>query len=70
MTVDEAYAILAVKREASDDEIKMAYRRLLNRYHPDKLAAKGLSTEAMERANEQTRQVKAAYDRLKQARGF
>ena len=33
------YAALNVKRDASEDDIKRAYRRLALRYHPDKTSA-------------------------------
>ena len=31
----DPYTILGVKRDASDDEIKRAYRALVRKYHPD-----------------------------------
>lgn len=68
MSLESAYTVLGLKPDASDEAVKLSYRRLLNRHHPDKLAAQDLSQEALERANEQTRQVKAAYDRIRKAR--
>jgi DnaJ like chaperone protein len=41
LSLEGAYTTLGLERKASDEEVKMAYRRLINRYHPDKLAAKG-----------------------------
>jgi curved DNA-binding protein CbpA len=32
------YVVLEVKRDASDADIKSAYRRLATRYHPQKVA--------------------------------
>ena len=66
----DAYAILGVEESCSDGELKRAYRRMMNRHHPDKLVAKGLPEEMMKVATEKTREIKAAYDRLKEVRGL
>ncbi len=67
-SLDDAYATLGVSPNASDDEVKRAYRRMMNRHHPDKLAAKGLPDEMMKAATERTQQIKAAWDAVKAAR--
>jgi len=56
------FRVLGVKSNASDDEIKKAYRRLANKYHPDKLH--GLSEDETEQAAQQLQRVKKAYDVL------
>ena len=66
----DAYAILGVDESCSDAELKKAYRRMMNRHHPDKLVAKGLPEEMMRIATEKTREIRTAYDRLKEVRGF
>ena len=70
LSTADAYAILGVEESCSDAELKRAYRRMMNRHHPDKLVAKGLPEEMMRIATEKTREIKAAYDRLKQDRGL
>ncbi len=65
-----AYAILDVSPEAGDDEVKRAYRRLLNQHHPDKLVAKGLPEEMMKLASEKTHEIRKAYECIRAARGF
>jgi len=67
-SVDEARAILGVGADTGADDIKRAYRRQMNRHHPDKLIAKGLPEEMVREATERSQQIRAAYDRLKQAR--
>ena len=66
----DAYAILGVDETCPDAELKRAYRRMMNRHHPDKLVAKGLPEEMMRVATEKTREIKAAWDRLKEVRGL
>lgn len=70
VTMDDAYAILNVRPDASDSEVKKAYRRLMNQYHPDKLVAKGLPEEMMKLAEEKTHEIRVAYERIQQVRGF
>lgn len=68
--VAEAYQVLGVSRAASDGEVTKAYRRLMNQNHPDKLVAKGLPESMMKVAEEKTRQIRAAYELLREARGM
>ncbi len=50
------YEVLGVSKDASDDEIKKAYRQLAKKYHPD------ISKE--ENAEEKFKEVQVAYDTL------
>lgn len=68
--VAQAYAVLGVTNSASDGEVIKAYRRLMNQNHPDKLHAKGLPESMMKVAEEKTRQIRAAYELLRDARGM
>ena len=67
-SLDDAYATLGVSSSAPDADVKRAYRRLMSRHHPDKLAARGLPEEMMRAATERTQQVKAAWESVKAAR--
>jgi DnaJ like chaperone protein len=66
----QAYEVLGVTREASDAEVTKAYRRLMNQNHPDKLVARGLPESMMKVAEEKTRQVRAAYEVVREARAM
>ncbi len=66
----QAYEILNIPDSASDAEVKKAYRRLINQHHPDKLVAKGLPEEMMKLAEQKTREIRQAYERIREARGF
>lgn len=63
-----AYEVLGVSSDATDAEVKKAYRRLMNRHHPDKLVAKGLPEEMIDLATEKTQEIKAAYETVREAR--
>ena len=58
MIIDDPYAVLGVSRDASDDEIKKAYRRLAKQYHPD-------VNPGDEYAAQQMQQINAAYEQIK-----
>ncbi len=70
MSLNDAYAILAVSPQSSDDEVKRAYRKLLSQHHPDKLVSKGLPEEMMKIATQKTHEIRQAYEQIKQARGM
>ncbi len=63
-----AYDVLGIRPNASDSDIKKAYRRLISRHHPDKLVAKGLPEEMMILAKEKTQQITKAYETISEAR--
>ncbi len=70
MSVVDAYAILGIGESATDAEVKKAYRRLTSQHHPDKLAASGLPPEMMKMATEKTHEIRTAYERIREVRGF
>ena len=69
-TLGGAYRALDIEPDASDAEVKTAYRRLMNQYHPDKQAARGLPEDMLEDAKERTHEIRAAYDLIREHRGM
>ena len=57
MAKRDYYEILDVARNASDDEIKKAYRKLAMKYHPDR-------NQDNPSAEEKFKEVKEAYEML------
>lgn len=69
-SLKDAYAILNISGDTSDSEATRAYRRLMNRHHPDKLVARGLPEEMMKVAEQRTHEIRQAYLTIKKARGM
>lgn len=57
--------ILGVSEDASMNEIKKAYRKLVKEYHPDKLASESMPEEYKEFANKKIIEINEAYEYLK-----
>jgi len=68
--LNAAYEMLNVSVDATDAEVKKAYRRLMSQHHPDKLVSKGLPEEMMKIAAEKTHQIRQAYELIREDRGF
>jgi DnaJ like chaperone protein len=62
------YKILEITPDASNDEIKKAYRKMAVKYHPDKVSH--LGPEIQESAKKKFQELNAAYDAIKKERGF
>lgn len=62
--MNDPYAVLGVSKNATDDEIKKAYRELARKYHPDNYADNPLS----DLAHEKMQEINEAYDAIINAR--
>lgn len=62
------YKILEITPDATEDEIKKAYRKMAKKYHPDKV--NHLGEDVKKQAEEKFRKVQEAYDNLKKVKGF
>ncbi len=67
-TDNALYKILEVSPDASDDEIKFAYKRLARLYHPDKVAH--LGPDLVKSAEEKFKQINDAYQQIRAVRQF
>lgn len=66
--VDEAYRTLGLEPDASEDEVERAYRQLMGKYHPDRVA--GAAEEIRDLAEQRARDINGAYDRIRELRRF
>lgn len=66
----DPYTVLGITRNASNEEIKLAWRTLVRDNHPDKLMAQGLPVEFIEFANDKLATINAAYDKIAKERGI
>jgi DnaJ like chaperone protein len=66
--LDPYYAILGAQPGDSVDAIKQKFRKLAMQWHPDKLLARGASTEALRHAKEKFQQINEAYEKILEAR--
>jgi DnaJ like chaperone protein len=62
--IDDPHAILGVAADASADEIRVAYHRLVRESHPDTLLSQGLPPECLAIATARVARINAAHDRL------
>jgi DnaJ like chaperone protein len=62
------YKILEIEPEATNDEIKKAYRRMAMKYHPDKVSH--LGDDFQKAAHEKFQSVSKAYENIKKERNM
>ena len=65
-----AYETLGVKVDVSNADIKIAYRRLMNQNHPDKISGSNPTPDVISEAERRTREVRSAYETLKARRSI
>ncbi|MES2678823.1 MAG: TerB family tellurite resistance protein [Bacteroidota bacterium] len=66
--VNSDYHILGIESNATEEEIKKAYRQMAIRYHPDKVIQMG--EEYQKGAKEKFQKVQEAYENIKKNRGI
>ncbi len=63
-----AYKVLEINDNATEEEIKKAYRKMAIKYHPDKLSS--LGPDIQKAAKEKFIKVQDAYETIKKQRGI
>ena len=65
---ENAYKILEIEKTATDTQVKTAYRKMVKKYHPDKL--RDLGEEHLKGAKEKFQSIQDAYEAIKKERGI
>tara|TARA_R110000787_G_scaffold35825_8_gene91762 strand:- start:1088 stop:1828 length:741 start_codon:yes stop_codon:yes gene_type:complete len=69
LELTDPYAVLGVSRDATDQQIRSAWHKLLRENHPDTLIAQGMPEDFIEIATEKVAAINAAYDEITKQRG-
>ena len=64
------YQILGCTSNATDDEVKNAYKKMVQQYHPDKHMAKELPPDMLEYATNKFNEIQQAYGMIKRERNL
>lgn len=68
LATESSYQILGLSKDASDDEVKKAYRKMAIKYHPDKVSY--LGEDVQEAAKEKFQNLSDAFEKIKKERGL
>jgi DnaJ like chaperone protein len=68
ISLQKHYENLGVASDASNTEIKKAYRKKAAEFHPDKIEGKGLPPEFIKFANDQLAEINASYEAVMSSR--
>lgn len=66
--IEGPYKILEIYPDATDEEVKKAYREMAKKYHPDKVSH--LGEDVRRSAEQKFQEVNAAYEAIRKQRGF
>lgn len=66
--VDSDYKVLGIESDATDEEVKKAYRKMAIKFHPDKVAQMG--EEYQKGAKEKFQKIQESYEAIKKRRGM
>lgn len=67
-TLKDAYAILEIEKEATNEEIKKAYKKMAAKFHPDRVSH--LGEEHVKAAEDKFKKVQDAYEQIKKTKSI
>lgn len=67
-SIANSYAILGLENNASNQDIKTSYRKLIKKYHPDKL--NNVSEDIVKLSKKKFQDLQDAYENIRKERGF
>jgi len=67
-TLDDAYKVLGLTPDATDEEVRKAYRQMALKHHPDKVAT--LGEDVRKAAEKKFQEINDAKERIYKARGL
>jgi DnaJ like chaperone protein len=70
MSVDKAYETLEMPKDATDNELKKQYRKLVKKYHPDVVTGQGAEQSIIDEATNKLQEINEAYELIKKDRGL
>ena len=67
-SLKDAYAVLEIDENATDEEIRAAYKRMVVKHHPDRVAS--LGEDIRTAAEKKMREINEAKELIYKARGL
>lgn len=67
-SIDDAYAVLGITKDATDEEVKKAYRKMALQYHPDRVETLGEDVKAV--AQKKFQEINNAKERIYKSRNI
>jgi DnaJ like chaperone protein len=68
LSIEKAFEILETSKDASDKDIKLQYRLLVKKYHPDIVTGQGANQSTIKEATLKLQSINEAYDLIKKQR--
>jgi DnaJ like chaperone protein len=67
-SLEDDYKVLGISPDATDEEVRQAYRKMVIQYHPDKVAT--LGDDVKEAATRKIQEINEAKERIYRARNM